>query len=90
MTNLKKLTAVALTALTMAVAAAPSAEAGWRGRTGGAIAAGLIGGALLGAALSGPSYARPAYAAPVVEDECVRKVVGYTAYGNPVFRTVCY
>lgn len=95
MTNFKKFSAIALTSLTLAVAAAPSAEAGWRGRHGTAIAAGLIGGALLGAAASGYGYggygyARPVYAEPTYGDDCVRRVVAHTPYGRPIFRTVCY
>ena len=88
MATLKKIGAIALTALTIAVATAPSAEARWRSR-GGVVAAGLIGGALLGAAFAGASYARPVYAAPVYEPECFRRVVGHTYYGRPIVRTVC-
>jgi hypothetical protein len=93
MTTFKKISAIALTALTLAVATAPSAEARWRHRHGGAIAAGLIGGAVLGAAMAGSGYgygyARPVYAEPSYEG-CYRKVVGHTYYGRPIVRTVCY
>lgn len=81
MTNLKKIVAVGLTALTIGVAFADSAEAQWRrgyhrgggwGR-GGAVAAGVIGGALLGAAIAPRAYGAPVYGAP--------------AYGGPVYYT---
>lgn len=91
MTNFKKFAALALTSLTLAVAAAPSAEAGWRHRGGGLFAAGLIGGAVLGAAMARPAYG---YATPVYsggeEGGCYRKTVGWTHYGAPIRRTVCY
>lgn len=90
MTTFKKIAAVALTTLTIAVATAPSAEAGWRHR-GGAVAVGLIGGALLGAALA-PAYSRPrpVYVEPSYDEECTRKVVGYSYSGRPIVRTFCY
>ena len=90
MTTVKKIAAIALTSLTLAVAVAPSAEARpWRRHHGGAVAAGLFGAALLGTAVLA---SRPAYAAPVAygDDECYRKHVGYTSYGRPIYRTVCY
>lgn len=91
MTIFKKFAIVTMASATLATGFASTASAGpWHHRhhgwRGGAIAAGLLGGAVLGAAL-----ARPAYAAPVAyEPDCYRKHVGYTAYGRPVFRTVCY
>lgn len=91
MTRISKIAAVALTSLTVATAFSPAAEARYwrRGYAGGAVAAGVIGALAVGAIAA--SAARPAYAAPVVvEDECYRKHVGYTAYGRPVYRTVCY
>lgn len=88
MNTFKKIAAVALTSLTLSAALVPAAEAApWRRGYGGGIAAGLIGGALLGAAVYGAT--RPAYAAPVYAEDCYRRHVGYTAYGRPVYRTVC-
>lgn len=91
MTNFKKLAVAAVASLTLAAALAPSAEARpWRRHHGGAIAAGLLGAAVLGTAIAA---SRPAYAAPVAaydDEECYRKRVGYTAYGRPIYRTVCY
>ena len=91
MTTFKKIAAIALTSMTLAVAVAPSAEARpWRRHHGGAVAAGLFGAALLGTAVMAT---RPAYAAPVTyvdDEECYRKRVGTTHYGRPIYRTVCY
>ena len=91
MTSIKKTAAVALTALTLAVAAAPSAEA--RYHRGGAVAAGVLGGIVAGALIAGssrPAYAAPVYGGPAYGGGCYRKHVGYTYHGNPIFRTVCY
>ena len=94
MTPTKKFAALAIASLSIAVASVPSAEAaGGRNRNAGLIAAGLIGGALLGAAMSRPAQAYvPAQVQPVYdsEQECIRKVVGYTYDGYPVRKTVCY
>ena len=97
--NVKKTSAAALAALSLAFAVAPmqSAEARWRGRHhGGALAAGLIGGAILGGALlARPSYAAPVYGGPVYVDgpEChvVRQRVWdeYRGRWIRVRRTVC-
>ena len=92
MTPIKKIAALALTSLTLAVAAVPSAEARpWR--HGGAVAAGVVGGIVAGALIAGaarPAYAAPVYGGPAYDGGCYRRHVGYTYHGNPIFRTVCY
>lgn len=94
MTPVKKFAALAVASLSIAVASAPSAEAGWRHRHGGLLAAGLIGGAVLGATMARPAYGYGGgygYAQPVYYGGgCVRKIVGYTVHGYPIRRTVCY
>ena len=86
------------------LASADPAEARWRGHhhhhRGGWGWGGpaLIGGLALGAALAAPrygyGYGYPAYAAVSYGGDCFvrRRVVGYTAYGNPIIRArrVCY
>ncbi len=72
-------------AATVATTMIPSsAEAGWRGRRGWAVGAGVLGGLAAGAIIAGATrpaygyYARPVYAAP--------------AYAGPAFHDgpVCY
>lgn len=100
MTNLfTKTTALAAAALAIGFAVLPmeSAEARWRGRHGGAVAAGIIGGAIIGGALLAPrAYAAPVYGpGPVYVDEpeCyrVRERVWdeYRGRWVRVNRTVC-
>lgn len=92
MTPIKKFAALAVASLSIAVASAPSAEAGWRHRHGGLLAAGLLGGAVLGAAMARPAYGYGGgYVQPVYSGgECIRKTVGYTVHGYPIRKTVCY
>lgn len=93
MTPIKKFAALAVASLSIAVASAPSAEAGWRFRPGRALAIGAIGGAFVGAALARPAYAYGGgYVRPVYYGGggCVSKIVGYTVHGYAIRKTVCY
>ena len=94
MTPFKKIAALAFASLSIAVASAPAAEAGWRFRAGRALAVGAIGGAFVGAALARPAYGYGhGYVAPVGYGggaTCISKRVGFTWDGVPIRRTVCY
>ena len=87
---LKKSVMAALAACTIAasaLAACSPAEAR-RGWIGPAIVGGIALGAL--AAASAPHYGYAhGYHGPGYYD-CERRVVGYTAYGRPIVRRVCY
>ena len=75
--NLKTAALRTCGAATLAVtmlASAGSAEAGWRYRYGGAVAAGLIGGLALGAIAA--SAATPVYAACFIEPRYFRDAFG--------------
>lgn len=94
--NVKKTSAAALAALTLAFAVAPMQSAEARYYRNGHLAAGLIGGAILGGALlARPSYAAPVYGGPVYVDnsDCyvVRQRVWdeYRGRWIRVRRTVC-
>jgi hypothetical protein len=90
--SLRKLGMATLAAATLAggmVASTSSAEARW-GRGGGWVGPAVVGGLALGAlAATAP---RPYYGYGYSDGYygCPREVVGYTAWGRPIVRRVCY
>lgn len=106
MAPLKKVVAVALTSLTLAMAFAPAAEAQYRRHGWGARPApgyayrghrhngwnrgGMVAAGLLGGALLGAALMPRPAYAAPVYQDCEREFVGYNRRGRPVYQTVCY
>lgn len=94
-TTIKKAAIASVTALAVAggmLAASTSAEARYYGHRGWAGPA-IVGGLALGALAASRPYYGYGYGAYGYDDGCLRRrVVGHTAYGRPIFRTVnvCY
>lgn len=78
--------ALAATTLIGAIAASPNADARWRGHGGGWIGPAVVGGLALGAIAASQPYAYGGYG----YYGCPRRVVGYTEWGRPIVRRVCY
>jgi uncharacterized membrane protein len=91
--TLKKIGMAALAAVTLAgatLASTSSAEARW-GR-GGWVGPAVVGGLALGAfaAATAPRYGYGPYGYYGGGYGCPREVVGYTPWGRPIVRRVCY
>ena len=87
---LKKIGMAALIGSTVAVSALSSASPadalGWH-RGGGWVGPAIVGGLALGALAAAPRYG---YGYGYGYYDCPREVVGYTAWGRPIVRRVCY
>ena len=85
--------ALAITTVVGAIAAAPDADARYWRRGGGWVGPAVVGGLALGALAASP-YAYGGYGAYGAYGGgyygCPRRVVGYTEWGRPIVRRVCY
>jgi hypothetical protein len=90
---LKKSAMAGLAAVTIAgasIAASSPAQARW-GHGGGWVGPAIVGGLALGALAAAPRYGYgPSYAYGPGYYGCPRRVVGYTSWGRPIVRRVCY
>ena len=77
--------ALAITTVIGAIAAAPDADARYWHRGGGWVGPAVVGGLALGALAAAP-YAYGGYG----YYGCPRRVIGYTEWGRPIVRRVCY
>ena len=78
--------ALAITTVIGAIAAAPDADARRWHRGGSWVGPAVVGGLALGALAAAP-YAYGGYHGYY---GCPRRVVGYTEWGRPIVRRVCY